>query len=129
MGGSAARLLAGTILALGPFVSAPGARAESPPLSSVQPDNFSDAPAGIKYGNLLYHASVASGVVYVSSEDGNLYAINQGGTLRERIFLQLALGAAYTPLSLGTDGRVYTQNAGILFVVGTDAKKRHAMRP
>ena len=70
----------------------------------------------------------ARGVVYVNSEDGNLYAINQGGTLRERIFLQLAVGAAYTPLSLGADGRIYTQNAGILFVVGSDAKKRRAIR-
>ena len=68
------------------------------------------------------------GVVHVNSEDGNLYAINQGGTLRERIFLQLATGAAYTPLSLGADGRIYTQNAGILFVVGSDAKKRRTVR-
>jgi len=69
------------------------------------------------------------GVVYVNSEDGNLYAINQGGTLRERIFLQLTLGAAYTPLSLGADGRVYTQNAGILFAVGSSQHKRRAVRP
>jgi outer membrane protein assembly factor BamB len=69
------------------------------------------------------------GVVYVNSEDGHLYAIDQGGTQRERIFLQLALGAAYTPLSLGADGKIYTQNAGHLFVVGTGAKKRRATRP
>ena len=69
------------------------------------------------------------GVVFVNSEDGHLYAINQGGTLRERIFLQLALGAAYTPLSLGIDGRIYTQNAGRLFVVGGPAgKRRRAVR-
>jgi outer membrane protein assembly factor BamB len=60
----------------------------------------------------------ANGVVYVNSEDGNLYAINQGGTLKQRIFQQLALGAAYTPASLGSDGKIYTQNAGHLFVVG-----------
>ena len=58
------------------------------------------------------------GVVYANSEDGNLYAINQGGTLRQNIFQQLALGAAYTPASLGSDGKIYTQNAGHLFVVG-----------
>ena len=63
-------------------------------------------------------------MVFVNSEDGHLYAINQGGTLRERIFLQLALGAAYTPLSLGVDGRIYTQNAGRLFVVGSQPKRR-----
>ena len=66
----------------------------------------------------------ARGVVYVNSEDGNLYAIDQGGTLRESIFLQLATGAAYTPLSLGSDGRIYTQNAGHLFAVGAKGKRR-----
>lgn len=70
----------------------------------------------------------ARGVVYVNSEDGHLYAINQGGTVRERIFLQAALGAAYTPLSLGVEGKIYTQNAGRLFVVGMDAVKRRAVR-
>jgi outer membrane protein assembly factor BamB len=70
----------------------------------------------------------ARGVVYVNSEDGNLYAINQGGTLRERIFLQLALGAAYTPLSIGSDGTIYTQNAGHLFAAGSRGKRRAAGR-
>jgi hypothetical protein len=58
------------------------------------------------------------GVVYANSEDGNLFAINQGGTLKQKIFQQLALGAAYTPASLGGDGKIYSQNAGHLFVVG-----------
>ena len=60
----------------------------------------------------------SQGVVYANSEDGNLYAINQGGTLKKSLFQQLALGAAYTPASLGGDGKIYTQNAGHLFVVG-----------
>jgi len=34
------------------------------------------------------------------------------------MFLQLALGAAYTPLTIGVDGKIYTQNEGHLFVVG-----------
>lgn len=59
-----------------------------------------------------------NGVVYANSEDGNLYAINQGGTLKANIFLDQALGAAYTPLAIGPDGRIYTQNRGILFVIG-----------
>jgi hypothetical protein len=42
----------------------------------------------------------------------------QGGTLRDKIFQQLALGAAYTPASLGGDGKVYSQNAGHLFIAG-----------
>lgn len=70
------------------------------------------------------------GVVFVNSEDGHLYAIDQGGTLRERIFLKQVLGAAYTPLSIGADGRIYTQNAGILFAVGqtTEPRKQRAVR-
>jgi hypothetical protein len=60
----------------------------------------------------------SNGVVYANSEDGNLYAINQGGTLKENIFLQLALGAAYTPLAIAPDGKIYTENDGDLFVVG-----------
>jgi outer membrane protein assembly factor BamB len=69
------------------------------------------------------------GVVYVNSEDGNLYAIDQGGAVRERIFLKLSLGAAYTPLSIGADGRIYTQNAGLLFVVGeASGPRRRSVR-
>jgi hypothetical protein len=60
----------------------------------------------------------SNGVVYANSEDGNLYAIQQGGTLQQKIFQQLAVGAAYTPASLGGDGKIYSQNAGHLFVVG-----------
>jgi outer membrane protein assembly factor BamB len=60
----------------------------------------------------------ANGVVYANSEDGFLYAINQGGTKKQGIFQQLNLGAAYTPASLGPDGKIYSQNAGHMFVVG-----------
>jgi outer membrane protein assembly factor BamB len=59
-----------------------------------------------------------NGVVYANSEDGFLYAINQGGTLKQRIFQQQNIGAAYTPASLGSDGKIYSQNAGHLFAVG-----------
>lgn len=67
-----------------------------------------------------------NGTVFANAEDGFLYAIAQGGTLQQRIFLDSALGAAYTPLSLGGDGRVYTQNNGTLFVVGNGARRRAA---
>ena len=60
----------------------------------------------------------ANAVVYVNSEDGHVYVLGQGGKLQSKLFLQLALGAAYTPLSLGPDGKIYTQNNGALFVVG-----------
>jgi hypothetical protein len=59
----------------------------------------------------------ANGVVYANSEDGNLYAIGQGGTLIQNIFQQLAIGAAYTPASMDNNGRIYSQNDGFLFVV------------
>jgi hypothetical protein len=59
------------------------------------------------------------GFAYVNSEDGNLYVLNRDGTLRHKLFTNLAIGAAYTPLSIGPDGRIYTQNDGHLFVVGS----------
>jgi hypothetical protein len=63
------------------------------------------------------------GIVYVTSEDGHVYSIPQGhkGVFtkpRQKIFLLEALGAAYTPMSIGEDGREYSQNDGHLFVVG-----------
>ncbi len=58
------------------------------------------------------------GVTYANSEDGFLYAVGPDGLLRGRIFLDLALGAAYTPVALGDDGRIYAQNNGRLFVIG-----------
>jgi hypothetical protein len=60
----------------------------------------------------------ATGAVFANSEDGNLYRIAPDGQSATRRFLQLALGAAYTPLSLDQRGLVYTQNDGRLFVVG-----------
>jgi hypothetical protein len=37
---------------------------------------------------------------------------------------EMEAGAAYTPASLGADGKFYSQNAGHLFVIG----KRHASK-
>jgi hypothetical protein len=64
-----------------------------------------------------------NGVVYANSEDGHLYAIPQGhrGVFtqpKQRIFLKNALGAAYTPLSIGVDGKIYAQDNGHLFIIG-----------
>ena len=77
----------------------------------------SDHPAGFEW---CVNAFVidSNGVVYANSEDGFLHALNQGGTLRQKIFQQLALGAAYTPTSIDSTGRIYSQNAGHLFVAG-----------
>ncbi len=65
----------------------------------------------------------ADGNVYVTSEDGNLYVLPQGHsgvftTPSANLFLNLAVGSAYTPLSIGPDGKLYTQNDGHMFVVG-----------
>lgn len=65
----------------------------------------------------------ANGTVYSPAEDGNVYAIPNGNsgvftTPTARLFTNLALGAAYTPLSIDAAGRVYAQNDGHLFVVG-----------
>jgi hypothetical protein len=68
------------------------------------------------------------GTVYANSEDGNLYAIGQGGVIQEKIFLQLALGAGYTPVSIGPDGKIYAQNAGHLFAVGGSRARVRAVR-
>jgi outer membrane protein assembly factor BamB len=68
----------------------------------------------------------ADGVTYVNSEDGSLYAIGPDGTLRASLFLRLALGAAYTPVSIGPEGRIYAQNNGHLLVVGFPVAPRDA---
>jgi hypothetical protein len=60
----------------------------------------------------------ANGIVFSNSEDGNLYEIDRNGNLVNAVFTQLAIGAAYTPLSIGPDGRIYTQNDGRLFAIG-----------
>ncbi len=59
-----------------------------------------------------------NGVVYANSDDGNVYAINQGGTLRTNAFLDLAIGAVGTPSSIGPSGEILTVNDGTLFVIG-----------
>ncbi|HKD19784.1 MAG TPA: hypothetical protein VKG23_18165 [Thermoanaerobaculia bacterium] len=60
----------------------------------------------------------AAGTVFANSEDGTLYAFDPHGVLVEKIFLDTALGAAYTPVAIGPNGIVYTQNNGHLFAVG-----------
>ena len=66
----------------------------------------------------------ADGVTYANSDDGFLYAIDREGQLFDRIFLDVTLGAAYTPVSIGPDGRIYAQNSGHLLVVGIPIRPR-----
>jgi hypothetical protein len=47
-----------------------------------------------------------------------LYVIKQGGTVKGKIFLQKATDAAYTPVSIGRDGKIYTLNNGDMFALG-----------
>jgi outer membrane protein assembly factor BamB len=60
----------------------------------------------------------SNGTLFANSEDGNVYAIDRTGQLVGRLFLKKALGAAYTPLAIGEDGLIYTQNNGTLFIIG-----------
>lgn len=94
---------------------------------SRQPDGslscVTDHPNGFEWC-INAPAVDRDGVVYANSEDGNIYSIDQGHTgvfttPKQRLFLNLAIGAAYTPLSIGHNGKIYTENDGHLFVVGT----------
>ncbi len=76
-----------------------------------------DHPNGFEFCvNVM--AIAGDGTVFANSEDGNMYAVRQGGTIRDHIFQQLALGAAYTPAAIASDGKIISQNAGHLYVLG-----------
>jgi outer membrane protein assembly factor BamB len=91
-----------------------------------QPDGSlmctSDHPNGFEWC-INAPAVDREGKVYANSEDGHLYVMRQGGELDSVLFLNLAIGAAYTPLSIGPDGTIYTQNDGRLFVVGNGPRR------
>jgi hypothetical protein len=59
------------------------------------------------------------GNVYGISEDGNLYVIGNDGHQRDKVFLSKTIAAAYTPVSIDNQGRVYAQNNGELYVLGS----------
>jgi hypothetical protein len=61
----------------------------------------------------------ASGHIYLNSEDGTLYGFDANGNLAGSLFLDTALGAAYTPIAIGPDGILWAQNDGHLFAVGS----------
>jgi outer membrane protein assembly factor BamB len=71
----------------------------------------------------------ANGTVYLNSEDGNLFAFSPDGQEIGRFFLDTALGAAYTPVSMGPDGLIYAQNNGKLFAVGHERFTRTTPEP
>jgi hypothetical protein len=85
-------------------------------------DCVSDHPDGFEW--CVNEPAVDSqGVAFGTSEDGFLYAIGRGGVVLGKIFLDVALGAAYTPLTISPDGLVYAQNNGHLFVAGSPLRE------
>jgi hypothetical protein len=70
----------------------------------------------------------ANGTVYANAEDGILYAIGQGGIRFDHFTLAGPLGAAYTPLAIDAQGRVYAQTGGHLFAVGGSPARKRAVR-
>jgi outer membrane protein assembly factor BamB len=60
----------------------------------------------------------ANGTVYANSEDGNVYIIDSTGKLKAKMFLKQSIEAAYTPVAVGPDGKIYAENDGELFVLG-----------
>lgn len=87
----------------------------------------SDHPHGFEWC-INAPAIDGNGTVYVESEDGAMYVLRQGHhgvftTPSQTLFLNLALGAAYTPLSIAPDGKLYTQNDGHLFVIGVGGQE------
>ena len=87
------------------------------PDGTVQCADKGDHPNGFEWC-VNAPAVDSNGTVYVTSEDGNFYAIGQGGVERARVFLNLALAAAYTPLSIDPAGRIYAMNNGQLTALG-----------
>lgn len=93
---------------------------------SGPPTCVSDHPFGFEWC-INMPAIDMNGTVYVNSEDGNIYQLPQPAVIPPNkiitqpggnLFLNLAIGAAYTPISIGADGKLYTQNDGHLFVAG-----------
>ncbi len=80
-------------------------------------DCVDDHPEGFEWC-VNQPAIDVDGIAYLNGEDGVLYAFDRSGQVRGQIFLDTALGAAYTPLSIGPDGVIYTQNNGVLFAIG-----------
>ena len=97
-----------------------------------QPDDtvvcVDDHPEGFEWC-INQPAVDAAGILYLNGEDGVLYAFDRQGQIVGQIFLDTALGAAYTPVALGPDGVVYTQNNGHLFAVGKAGSPRELAGP
>ena len=80
-------------------------------------DCVTDHPDGFEWC-INAPAVAPDGTVYGNSEDGRVYSIRQGGTLNQNRFLLQSLEAAYTPITIDSQGRVYSLNGGVMTVVG-----------
>ena len=80
-------------------------------------DCVTDHPDGFEWC-INAPAVAPDGTVYGNSEDGRVYSIRQGGTLNQQRFLLQSLEAAYTPITVDSQGRVYSLNGGVMTVVG-----------
>lgn len=80
MGRQAIRVLAGAVLLVGLLITGEQAVAQTPPIASIEPSSFSDQPAAIRYGGLLYQASLKSGFIW----DSNLF-LSQNDRVSDRI--------------------------------------------
>jgi hypothetical protein len=112
---------ANTGVAAGPFFITQ-VNADLVPEWRFQNTNTSpDQPSGFEWC-INAPAIDGNGTVYGNSEDGFLYSIPQGhhGTFtqfKQRVFMGVALGNAYTPSSIAGDGVVFTSDNGSLFAV------------
>jgi hypothetical protein len=93
-----------------------------------QPDGslkcVDDTPNGFEWC-INAPAIDANGTVYGNSEDGFLYSIPQGHTgtftqFKQRVFMGVSLGNAYTPSSISRNGVVFTSDNGRLFAIGSE---------
>ncbi len=77
---------------------------------------MSDHPYGFEWcANSV--AIDKTGHAFAASEDGNTYVV-KNGNLTDSRFLNLSLGAAYTPTAIDSQGRIFGQNFGTLVVMG-----------
>ena len=91
MRGRSRGLLAGGMLAAGLVVSALlSAHADSPPLKFINPETFADKPAGIRHGDLLYHAYIAVGTIY----DSNVFSAPSDAVSDRVLFLRPGLSVS-----------------------------------
>src|SRR5262245_19302725 len=87
MRGRAAGLLAGVYLVAGLFAAAPNVYAQSPPLGSIPPEAFTNQPAGIRSGDLLFHGYVTTGTAY----DSNIFSTHDNATSDRILFVRPGL--------------------------------------